>query len=228
MTSIEFKNRLVVREAQIIKSFGQIPFSECKLHISHDIHTATIRDSYNLLPYCRYSLLRQCVQNNEPSIIIGDTGIGKTTACQLLAESRSQRLHILNCNRNTETSDFVGGYRPNKSKELHYRNALTLLEEINASIGSNMKISSLSDLNQVLPELRALIENRDLENNHRNILLRLQESISNFFAPFEWVDGPLVTAMKNGDLLLIDELNLAEDAVLERLNRYVDFIRHEF
>ena len=38
-------------------------------------------------------------------------------------------------------------------------------------------------------------------------------------APFEWADGPLVTAMRQGDIILIDELNLAEDAVLERLNR---------
>lgn len=36
---------------------------------------------------------------------------------------------------------------------------------------------------------------------------------------FEWVDGPLVAAMRHGDIILIDELNLAEDAVLERLNR---------
>ena len=35
----------------------------------------------------------------------------------------------------------------------------------------------------------------------------------------EWADGPLVLAMKAGEALLIDELNLAEDAVLERLNR---------
>lgn len=40
-------------------------------------------------------------------------------------------------------------------------------------------------------------------------------------APFQWVDGPLVTAMRNGDIILIDELNLAEDAVLERMNRCV-------
>lgn len=37
--------------------------------------------------------------------------------------------------------------------------------------------------------------------------------------PFSWVDGPLVEAMKRGDILLVDELNLAEDAVLERMNR---------
>lgn len=40
-------------------------------------------------------------------------------------------------------------------------------------------------------------------------------------APFQWVDGPLVTAMRQGDIILIDELNLAEDAVLERMNRHV-------
>jgi hypothetical protein len=40
-------------------------------------------------------------------------------------------------------------------------------------------------------------------------------------APFTWVDGPLVTAMRRGDMILIDEINLAEDAVLERLNRWV-------
>ena len=39
-------------------------------------------------------------------------------------------------------------------------------------------------------------------------------------ALIEWVDGPLVQAMKQGDVLLLDELNLAEDAVLERLNRW--------
>ena len=40
--------------------------------------------------------------------------------------------------------------------------------------------------------------------------------------PFEWVDGPLVTAMKNGDFILVDELSLAEDAVLERLNSVLE------
>lgn len=39
-------------------------------------------------------------------------------------------------------------------------------------------------------------------------------------APFVWVDGPLVTAMRQGDMLLVDEINLADDAVLERLNRW--------
>lgn len=48
---------------------------------------------------------------------------------------------------------------------------------------------------------------------------RLTDAAASASAPFEWVDGPLVAAMREGDVILIDELNLAEDAVLERLNR---------
>ena len=35
---------------------------------------------------------------------------------------------------------------------------------------------------------------------------------------FEWTDGILVNAMQQGGLLLIDEISLANDSVLERLN----------
>lgn len=39
---------------------------------------------------------------------------------------------------------------------------------------------------------------------------------------FEWSDGPLVKAMKSGQMLLLDEMSLAEDAVLERLNSVLE------
>ena len=39
---------------------------------------------------------------------------------------------------------------------------------------------------------------------------------------FEWSDGPLVQAMKSGQMLLLDEMSLAEDAVLERLNSVLE------
>ena len=39
---------------------------------------------------------------------------------------------------------------------------------------------------------------------------------------FEWADGPLVTAMRDGQLLLLDEMSLADDAVLERLNSVLE------
>lgn len=39
---------------------------------------------------------------------------------------------------------------------------------------------------------------------------------------FLWQDGPLVQAMKNGDLFLVDEISLADDSVLERLNSVLE------
>ena len=54
----------------------------------------------------------RCVQHSEPALLVGDTGTGKTTVCQMLALMRGQKLHIINCNQHTETSDFLGGFRP--------------------------------------------------------------------------------------------------------------------
>lgn len=42
---------------------------------------------------------------------------------------------------------------------------------------------------------------------------------------FEWIDGPLVSAMKHGRAVLIDEINMAEDAVIERLNSVLEIER---
>ncbi len=41
-------------------------------------------------------------------------------------------------------------------------------------------------------------------------------------ALFEWTDGVVVEAMKGGGCLLVDEISLAEDAVLERLNSVLE------
>lgn len=45
---------------------------------------------------------------------MGETGTGKTTACQAAAAAAGQRLHIVNCNQHTEASDFLGGFRPSR------------------------------------------------------------------------------------------------------------------
>ena len=57
-----------------------------------------------------------------------------------------------------------------------------------------------------LPELRAAVA-------------EMTEAAADARRPFAWEDGPLVSAMQSGAVLLVDEINLAEDAVVERLNR---------
>ena len=39
---------------------------------------------------------------------------------------------------------------------------------------------------------------------------------------FEWQNGPLVESMISGGLFMIDEISLADDSVLERLNSVLE------
>jgi midasin (ATPase involved in ribosome maturation) len=55
----------------------------------------------------------------------------------------------------------------------------------------------------------------------RHIVREGLEAYTNFVSLFRWHDGPLVQAMREGSFILLDEISLADDAVLERLNRYV-------
>ena len=61
---------------------------------------------------------------------------------------------------------------------------------------------------------------------HCLLVKKAYEEIQNLYqqyvALFEWADGPLVCSMKDGTLLLLDEMSLAEDAVLERLNSVLE------
>jgi MoxR-like ATPase len=50
-------------------------------------------------------------------LLVGETGTGKTSVCQLLALMRATHLHVLNCNQHTETSDFLGGFRPTRTRD---------------------------------------------------------------------------------------------------------------
>ena len=49
-----------------------------------------------------WRLTGRCVAHNEPVLLIGETGCGKTMGCQLLATHREQRIRILNCHQSTE------------------------------------------------------------------------------------------------------------------------------
>lgn len=104
-------------------------------------------------------LVSKSLEFSEPVLLVGPTGCGKTTVCQILAEIVGRELRILNCHMHTEGADFLGGLRPH----------------------------------------------RDNEDDEQKQL-------------FEWSDGPLILSMVEGNFFLADEISLAEDSVLERLN----------
>jgi midasin len=157
-----------VNEADIVKSTIEKVFSK-KLDrdvIYESEHTKTFLNDerfkhIHFTPEFKrlYVQLSEALKYKEPVLLCGQTGCGKTTACQLYASQTGSKLIVYNCHANTESSDFVGNVRPA----------------------------------------------RDSSKNR-----------------FPWQDGPLVQAMQSGSIFLLDEISLADDAVLERINSVLE------
>ncbi|XP_029902559.1 midasin isoform X2 [Myripristis murdjan] len=110
-------------------------------------------------------LVGRALRFGESVLLVGDTGCGKTTICQLFAALAGQKFFSLNCHLHMETSDFLGGLRP--------------VRHTHQADGEDGRL-------------------------------------------FQWHDGPLVLAMKEGGVFLMDEISLADDSVLERLNSVLE------
>ncbi|KAJ6665782.1 hypothetical protein lerEdw1_001254 [Lerista edwardsae] len=111
-------------------------------------------------------LVGRALEFGEPILLVGDTGCGKTTICQIFAALANQKLYSVNCHLHMETSDFLGGLRP----------------------------------------IRQRSKDKEFDSS------RL----------FEWMDGALVLAMREEGYFLMDEISLADDSVLERLNSVLE------
>ena len=55
-------------------------------------------------------------------------------------------------------------------------------------------------------------------DNNSEAAKEIENLLDDLSCVFEWHDGILIEAMQKGGLLLIDEISLANDSVLERLN----------
>lgn len=52
------------------------------------------------------------VRSVEPVLLVGETGTGKTTAVQQLADMLGYKLTVINLSQQTESGDLLGGYKP--------------------------------------------------------------------------------------------------------------------
>ena len=52
------------------------------------------------------------IKFNEPTLLVGETGTGKTTAVQELSKVLGKKLHVFNMNQNTDSADLMGGFKP--------------------------------------------------------------------------------------------------------------------
>ncbi|KAJ7156010.1 midasin nuclear AAA ATPase [Mycena crocata] len=167
-----------------------------------------------------FILVGRALRFNEPVLLVGDTGSGKTSVCQIFADASSKHLHGLNCHQNTETADLIGGLRPVRNRSAReaevYREGLEVLQNIGVT-PATPGLESVAHCIQVALESSSTVDPTSLSRLRevRRKFLRLKSI-------FEWHDGPLVEAMRNGDVFLLDEISLADDSVLERLNSVLE------
>ena len=71
-----------------------------------------------------------------------------------------------------------------------------------------------------------MLNTNDSTDGELRLLMSAQKELQMLYAEwkalFVWQDGPLVEAMRKGDLFLVDEISLADDSVLERLNSILE------
>ncbi|CAL4140757.1 unnamed protein product, partial [Meganyctiphanes norvegica] len=56
------------------------------------------------------------VMNQEPVLIVGETGTGKTSTVQYLAHMTRNKLRVINMNQQSDSSDLLGGFKPVEMK----------------------------------------------------------------------------------------------------------------
>lgn len=163
-----------------------------------------------------FALVATAAAHDEPVLLVGETGCGKTSVCEVLAHAFNQKLVGINCHQNMETADLLGSQRPVRNR--HERRAKVLARM--AELGLSAQAEATDD--ELLAICAAHLKTEDVDDELRASILDCQREIKKLGALFEWVDGPLIHAMTAGDLLLLDEVSLADDSVLERLNSVLE------
>lgn len=182
-----------------------------------------------------------CVHAREPVLLVGETGVGKTSCIQYLATLFGKQLTVINMNQQSDSAELFGGYKPVNCrylidlalKEYQELFAETYDVEKNAmfmmKLNENYKacnwtsiISVMSTVTEkALGKLEAAIDDQHkldgwkrlnnklkLINDHLNSKLQLT---------FTFIEGSLTEAIKTGQWVLLDEINLAEYETLQSL-----------
>lgn len=184
--------------------------------------------------------LAACVETKEHVLLTGETGVGKTFVVQYLADQLGQNLIVHNLNQQTDTSDFMGGWKPldvgvsmralfddfselfgkcfNIEKNAEFLNSIQ-----NAFSSRNWEKTAKLILKGCFSAAQKQASGGDIAHlwdevkaKAEGILTIIMQTKSNMAFFFE--EGSLIKAWREGHWILLDELNLATTEVLERVS----------
>lgn len=146
------------------------------------------------------------VSMHDPCLLEGETAASKTSSIRYLAMLAKHEVVRMNLNGQTDTSELIGKFVPNDgSIQIEFEELLhhsELLSEGSRSIlaRANSEARSLS-----------LVESQKIAQNEN---MKVPE--------WRWKDGLVPEAMRKGYWVILDEINLAEAQILERINSVLE------
>ncbi|MEK7653799.1 MAG: AAA family ATPase [Patescibacteria group bacterium] len=146
------------------------------------------------------------VDLREPCLLEGETATSKTSAIEYLAMVTGNEVARLNLNGQTDTSELIGKYVPNDGQlQISFEQALKNPEILTA-------------------ESRAILEKANSEGRGLTMIesQKVAKGEGLKVGDWRWQDGIDIQAKKEGQWLILDEINLAEAQILERLNSQLE------
>lgn len=183
--------------------------------------------------------LIQAVSQNWLAILVGSAGSGKRSLLRQLANLKGKNLSEYSMQPAVDTLEMLGSFEQSDQSRTFTIIVDEILDLVDRSLNATDTIPRLDEQNVTTlqayvdrpanTDIGALIEaiNTLLEtflsplpvDKHqllKNALVSAQEASQT--SSFVWVDGPLVTAIKNGGWFMINDANLCNASVLDRLN----------
>lgn len=249
----EIINLFVNTKPSFIKSSNKITCGRVRLELeptksNEDLlnQSSIFKESVSRFVYTKSSLsllekVSRCIECNEPVLLCGETGVGKTTVLQHLAKLLGKPLSVINLNHQTETSDLLGSFKPIDTKlqmkilkekflniftqSFSLNENQTFLNHIqNCYTSSNwiylVKLISHAT-NQSIEKFKSS-KNKRLKD-WKNFKIIIDKVETNFDmivnkCSFRFVEGKLTQAIQNGEWVILDEINLASSETLQFLS----------
>ncbi|MDO8676575.1 MAG: AAA family ATPase [Candidatus Azambacteria bacterium] len=146
------------------------------------------------------------IELREPVLLEGETSTSKTSSIEYLAMITGNEVARFNLNGQTDTSELIGKFIPNDGQ------LQVAFEEL---------LRSSDNLSQ---KSQAIV--KEAKNEGRGLTLIESQQIANAESlkvpDWRWQDGIDVRAKKKGQWLILDEINLAEAQILERINSQLE------
>lgn len=200
---------------------------------------------------CILERIAVAVQQNEPILLVGETGVGKTSSIQYLSYQTNHKLCVINMNNQSDISDLIGGYKPVDLKfiltplRVEFENLFckTYNRIKNEKFLTNLSICINRNDYKILIKLMLTICTNIFQHKEdgkilqslkidgilkrwqllKLKLLKLESQLKQSInISFAFISGSLINCIENGDWVLLDEINLASTETLECLSTILE------